>query len=350
MPLNVYKDWLGIPEGDRPPDHYELLRLVRFEDDEEKVQRNYKKLNSHVRGYATGKYSTESQDLLNELARAMLCLTDPVRKRNYDESLGREFDEHEDPLGRKDLVDVLVDDGHCSRDQAREAESFADARGLSLRDAVVQMKLVDAETASKAYAREVGRPYVDLAELTPDDSVLDRTPRNVVKRNMIVPLFIDDDTLLVASVYEPTLELEEEMRLRYGVPMRAAIATPLAVNQAVSKYYAPGMRDEAVAQEAPAGAPAAPKKKPAKAKSSSTAAGPRPRMSQLSEGEQRERKSYGILIICWSAIGASLIGNFVLRPLLMPKASLTGSAILPIGLAILVAAPVAWWVTKVYWK
>ena len=93
MPLDVYKDWLGIPEGPRPPDHYQLLRLKQFEDDPSKIQKNYKKLNEHVRKYASGQYQQESQDLLNELARAMLCLTDPERKRDYDESLGREFEE-----------------------------------------------------------------------------------------------------------------------------------------------------------------------------------------------------------------------------------------------------------------
>ncbi len=49
MAIDVYKEWLGIPEGQRPPDHYQLLRLVQFEDDTEKVRKNYKKLNAHVR-------------------------------------------------------------------------------------------------------------------------------------------------------------------------------------------------------------------------------------------------------------------------------------------------------------
>ena len=56
MELDVYKDWLGIPDGPRPPDHYELLRLIRFEDATDKVRNNYKKLNAHVRKYATGQY------------------------------------------------------------------------------------------------------------------------------------------------------------------------------------------------------------------------------------------------------------------------------------------------------
>ncbi len=88
MSIDVYKEWLGIPDGPRPPDHYELLRCVRFEDDAEKIRSFQRKLSAHVRKYATGKYMQESQDLLNELAKAMLCLTDPVRKRDYDESLG----------------------------------------------------------------------------------------------------------------------------------------------------------------------------------------------------------------------------------------------------------------------
>ena len=80
MALDVYKDWLGIPEGPRPPDHYSLLRLVQFEDAADKVRANYTKLNAHVRKYASGKYSAQSQELLNELARAMLCLTVNLKK------------------------------------------------------------------------------------------------------------------------------------------------------------------------------------------------------------------------------------------------------------------------------
>jgi hypothetical protein len=88
--IDVYKEWLGIPEGDRPPDYYTLLRLVMFEDDVEKIRGNYRKLNGHVRKYATGQYLLRSQELLNEMAKAMLCLTDPDGKHEYDLSLGRE--------------------------------------------------------------------------------------------------------------------------------------------------------------------------------------------------------------------------------------------------------------------
>ncbi len=162
MAIDVYKEWLGIPEGNRPPDHYELLRLVKFEDDTDKIRAHYKKLNTHVRRYATGQYSIESQELLNELAKAMLCITDAERKREYDESLGREFEPEKDVLGRQTFDSILVSQGSVTREQAREMVDFAEKRGLSLRDAAVQMKLVDAETSARTLAASLSMPFVDL--------------------------------------------------------------------------------------------------------------------------------------------------------------------------------------------
>lgn len=307
MAIDVYKEWLGIPEQFRPPTHYQLLRLVDFEDDAEKIQSFYKKLNAHVRKYATGQYSIESQDLLNELAKAMLCLTDTVRKREYDESLGREFDT--DLEDAATVGEILVRDGKLSRDQLQEVDEFADRRGLSIRDAAVQMKLIDADTGARALAEELGRPFLDLSEVLPDDEVLDQVPRNVVKRHAIIPLFIDDDILLVACRDEPEPELEDEVRLRFGIPMRPVISTPLAVNQAIAKYYAPGIRDEAAATSVKTSGKkkgtekSTPKKKP-KLK------------SEMSEGEKKEQKSIGIIILCWSFFAGYLIDNFLILPLL----------------------------------
>ncbi len=254
--MDFYKEWLGIPEGPRPPDHYELLRVRRFEDDSDKIRGHYKKLNTHVRKYATGQYSIQSQDLLNELAKAMLCLTDPERKREYDESLGREFEPERDVFGRMPLLDVLVQHEDITRDQKSEVEEFADRRGLSIRDAVVQMKLVAPDIAARALARQLGFSFIDLEDMIPEDDALDMVPRSLVKMHSFVPLFIDDDRLLIAAADEIEHELEDELRLRFGVPVRVVLATPRSINQAIAKYYAPGTRDEeklaSVTQAAPA--------------------------------------------------------------------------------------------------
>lgn len=307
--MDFYKEWLGIPEGQRPPDHYELLRLKRFEDDLEKVRAHYKKLNAHVRKYATGQYSIQSQDMLNEMAKAMLCLTDVERKRDYDEGMGREFPPEKDEFGRQPLLDVLIKQGKVERSQKSEIEEFADRRGLSHRDAVVQMKLVDPDAAAKALAIQLGYSYVDLEDVLPEDSALDQVPRSLVKQYSFIPLFVDDDRLLIAVIDEIEHELEEELRLRYGVPVRPVIAVPRAINQGIAKYYAPGMRDEV---EAPAPQPKgkAAKKGGEKAEAKSKdgkkgeKAAPAKKSAKgaaaLTAEEKQQIKQMGILMICFS--------------------------------------------------
>ena len=285
---NVYVDWLKLPakavppEG--PPDHYALLGLPKFEDNAEKIRSHYGKRNKHVRGYAAGEHGERSQELLNELAKAMLCLTDEDRKRDYDASLGREVREETNELGRVPMGRLLVKADKISREQLAEAESFAADRGLELRDALVQMKLVPAKLAYRAYAREQGLPYADLSEMNPDEDVLAQFPKATAKRHGVLPLVLDDDAVMVATcaVIEP--EMEEELRLRYGVPPKPVVVTPQEMARGITRYYT---ADVAEAGDAPAAGKA-------KARRLSFA--------ELDDGQKKERRQLGIIAICWAII------------------------------------------------
>ncbi|MBI1344709.1 general secretion pathway protein GspE [bacterium] len=297
--IDVYKEWLGIPEGPRPPDHYALLRLVQFEDDAEKIRKNYKKLNGHVRKYATGQYAGESQELLNELARAMLCLTDAERKRDYDRELGRDVDAATDDQGSRPLTSYLQSQGLLTADQVNEVKSHAERTGLSLRDSVVQLKLADQETATRAYASELGYAYVDIADMIPDEDTLDSVPKSVVRRYTCLPLFVDGERVLVACANEPSHELEDEIRLRFGLAMRAVLATPKAIKEGIDQYYAQGLRKEKAAA-------------PVKSKSNSAAnklvekVTQKKHHSELTAEEKDERKKLGIVLCCMTFV---VLGN-----------------------------------------
>lgn len=339
--IDVYKEWLGIPEGERPPDYYTLLRVVQFEDDVEKIQNNYRKLNAHVRKYATGQYLKPSQDLLNELAKAMLCLTDPDAKREYDESQGREFAQEtsEEP---RTVLQFLVAQEIIKRGQLAEVEEFADKRGLSHRDAVVQMKLADVKQATRALATELRMSFIDLDDMLPEDNVLDQLPRNVVKRHTCLPLFEDRGKLLVACADEPSPDLEDEIRLRYGMPMRGVLALPRSIQQAIAKYYAPGMRDEAVS-DAAATADKGGKKKPAKKQAKKK---PKTKVADSSPEAVHQRQQISLLIIMWSLMGTTLGIHFT--GLLGEQTLETGIMSGVVGLV--VAGIVAGVLKATYWK
>ena len=149
--------------------------------------------------------------------------------------------------------------------------------------------------------------------------------------------------LLVACAHEPDPELEDEIRLRSGLPMRAVIATPRSVRQGIAQFYAPGMRDEARGQAAATGGSSSGGKKKA-----SRAAGPVKAMSQLSEGEQRERKQVGWLLICWGFIVPIMLDEFVLKPYILPNFMLI--PYVPSVATFLISPAVVWYVRNVYWK
>ena len=328
--VNVYTDWLKIPQADvppeGPPDHYALLKLDKFEDNPDKVRSSYRKLNQHVRGYAAGEYAEQSQKLLNELAKAMLALTDEARKRDYDASLGRKFEEETNQLGRVPMGRLLVKAGKVSREQLTEAEGFAEARGLDLRDALVQMKLVPAKLAYRAYAREQGLSYADLSELAPDEDVLRQFPKATAKRHGVLPLIADEDAVLVATCTAIEPEMEEELRLRYGKPAKPVVVTPAEMTQAITRYY--------TAEVEEGGAAAGPAKK---------TRGARKSFAQLDAGEQKERRQLGIIAICWGAILPAAAAYFLLGDSDWLAMGAIAAGLIGGGLA-------AAWAFLIYWK
>ncbi len=174
----------------------------------------------------------------------MLCLTDPEGKREYDESLGRSPAETTEDEPRTTLQ-YLVSKGIIKRAQVAEIEHFRRGSwtftpGCRHTDEACRTRGRHACTRDRAASSLCG-PRRHAAE----DTVLDQVPRRVIKKFSCLPLFEDRGRLLVVCIDEPSMQLEDEIRLRFGMPMRAVLAVPRSVNQAIAKYYAPGMREEA---------------------------------------------------------------------------------------------------------
>ncbi|MHC4405032.1 MAG: GspE/PulE/PilB domain-containing protein, partial [Planctomycetota bacterium] len=254
--LDVYRDWLGITEDARPLSYYQLLRLKQFEDNTATIRAHYRKMHARVRKFATGPQSGLARELLNELARAMLCLTDAHRKREYDASLGRK---QEGPGQRRRLEEILLANKVVDQEQLDRARRFADQVGLDVRDAILQQKLAPSDAVMLAYAESEGMPYIELGEVGVDEQLVAQIPPVTARQHSCVPIMTDGGQVLMASPNPLVPDVEEELRLRFGVPIRTVLCTPVSLNQAIAKYYP---RDAAgpVAAPAPAKKKAAPKK------------------------------------------------------------------------------------------
>ncbi|HEY1065494.1 MAG TPA: hypothetical protein VGE52_05275 [Pirellulales bacterium] len=232
--IDVYRDWLKIKETTRPLNHYQLLRLTQFEDDPEKIRKNYRALNAEVRKYASGDYAKLSQELLNELAKAMLLLTDARRKKEYDATLGRK---DKTSTRRQSFEELLLYRNVVNTEQLEKTRKYADAVGYDLRDALLNQKVAPAEKLVSLYAESQGLPYLDLNDVTIDESLLPLIPTRLARLNSCAPIMVDDGQLLVVSPHPVSHELEDTLRLKTGLPVRSVLCTSAAINAVVEKYY-----------------------------------------------------------------------------------------------------------------
>ncbi len=85
--FDPYHVWLGIPPEEQPPNYYRLLGITPFESNADVIATAADRQMIHLRTFQSGKRSDLSQQLLNEVAMAKVCLLNPARKAAYDERL-----------------------------------------------------------------------------------------------------------------------------------------------------------------------------------------------------------------------------------------------------------------------
>ncbi|MEM9942280.1 MAG: hypothetical protein AAF939_12000, partial [Planctomycetota bacterium] len=85
--FDPYKEWLGIPPSQQPANHYRLLGLDSFESDPTKIELAVSKRVEFLQAVSLGANVAAAQKLLNQVAKARLCLIDPEKKRVYDQRL-----------------------------------------------------------------------------------------------------------------------------------------------------------------------------------------------------------------------------------------------------------------------
>ena len=85
--FDPYLEWLGIEPHEHPIEHYRLLGIARFESEQVTINSAADERMRHVRSFQTGPRGKFTQQLLNELATAKLCLLSIEARARYDAAL-----------------------------------------------------------------------------------------------------------------------------------------------------------------------------------------------------------------------------------------------------------------------
>jgi hypothetical protein len=88
--FDPYHKWLGIPPGKRPPTLYQLLAISESETDRDVIEAAAVRQSAYVRNFQKGPNGDHAARLLAEISEARDIITDPARRKAYDEKLESE--------------------------------------------------------------------------------------------------------------------------------------------------------------------------------------------------------------------------------------------------------------------
>ena len=85
--FDAYHQWLGIPPGEQPPNHYRLLGVPLFESDPDVIETAAQRQTVFLRTLQLGPQAELAERTLNAVARARVTLLNVDQKAAYDDKL-----------------------------------------------------------------------------------------------------------------------------------------------------------------------------------------------------------------------------------------------------------------------
>ncbi|ANU25648.1 GspE/PulE family protein [Planococcus versutus] len=137
---------------------------------------------------------------------------------------------------RKRLGDILVDHGLLTQSDLEEALTTKKAQ-QKIGDALLQRGLITEQQLIETLEVQLGIPHVSLFRYPFDKNLFTMVPKEMAKRNQLVPLKVEGDKLFVAMTNPMDYITIDDLRLTTGFHIEPVIASKEDVTKAISKYY-----------------------------------------------------------------------------------------------------------------
>jgi len=135
------------------------------------------------------------------------------------------------------LVDMLVDLGFVTAEQAAKVRAEAESTGVGVVDLMLANKLVRPADVTQAKAAHFGAEVINLNEVRIEDDVIATIPRHIAKKYRVLPVFKHDNNLTVALADPSDLDTIDSLThlLRAEIDLR--VASEADIETALNKYY-----------------------------------------------------------------------------------------------------------------
>ncbi len=136
------------------------------------------------------------------------------------------------------LGQLLMRAGVITERQLNDALEVHKATGSPLGRVLVDLGYATQGAILSVMARQIGIPYIDFSEKTPDPHAISIVPRELANRYTLMPVEIDAENHLIVAMADPQNVLAlDDLRIITGYEIHPAISTKDAIVAAIEDFY-----------------------------------------------------------------------------------------------------------------
>jgi len=138
---------------------------------------------------------------------------------------------------RKSFEAILLDRSWIS-EQDLEKAKLRKKPGQQLADALVEMGALEPQRLARVLAQEYRLPFqAHIDEHALDSILVGKVPINYAKRNQLLPIGSDGDSITVAIADPANFEPLDDLQLLFGLPIQAVVTPAEVITEAINRAY-----------------------------------------------------------------------------------------------------------------
>ncbi|MBO5911237.1 MAG: Flp pilus assembly complex ATPase component TadA, partial [Elusimicrobiaceae bacterium] len=141
----------------------------------------------------------------------------------------------------KQLNEILVEQGKITPEQDKQAKLYAKQNNISIAEAILRFGFATEEQVTIALSKHFSVPYASRENgiLVPEreQNLQDIIPEKFARENMVVPLFMEDDSLAIALLDPTNLFLIENIKMMSGKQVQPFITTKSQLLGVIDSFY-----------------------------------------------------------------------------------------------------------------
>ncbi len=141
----------------------------------------------------------------------------------------------------KQLNEILLEQGKLTPEQDKQVQLYAKQNNISIADAILRFGFATEEQVTVALSKHFAIPYASKENgiLVPEreQNLQDIINEKFARENMVVPLFIEDDSLAIALLDPTNLFLIENIKMMSGKQVQPFITTKSQLLGVIDSFY-----------------------------------------------------------------------------------------------------------------